>query len=435
MHGPGEDEMNGGQDVAGSATGEWRRHWPLVLASSVGFSFFSIMLAASGLFMGPLGKEFHWSRTTLSAGPSVAVFATALLATPFGWLIDRLGSRMLVMVGTVLTMASIAAFSLANGSTTQWLGLWLVFGVVAVSIKSTAWTAAVVGVFTGSRGFALGLTLAGTAVAAMIVPPLANWLIEHQGWRMAYVWLGLGWGSVTLVLSWLFFYDARDRNAKALREGRAPETMTEGGDLPGLTPREALRDSALWRLALSNFTVMVLTQGLQIHLFQILVESGSSRAQAAGLASLAGLAGIIGKLVTGTLLDRVRQNWVGGLTLAAAAAAFALLIQGIASPVAIVIALLVNGYAGGSKTQITGFLTASYGGMRYFGTIYGVMSALMALASGVGPLLAGMSYDHFGNYTAFLIAGAVGCALSGLLMLSMPAYPSWMKREEARVFS
>ncbi len=423
--------MNAAIGRGTSAGEEWRRHWPLVLASSVGFSFFSIMLAASGLFMEPLGKAFHWDRTTLSEGPSIAVIFTALLATPFGWLIDRLGSRRLVLVGTVLTMASIAAFATLDGSKAQWLMLWAVFGVVAVSIKSTAWTAAVVGVFTGTRGFALGLTLAGTAVAAMVVPPLGNWLIETQGWRLAYVWLGLGWGSVTLILAALFFRDARDRLIAARRAGITEAAVT--GDLPGLTPPQALRDSALQRLAVSNFVVMVLTQGLQIHLFQILVETGSSRAHAAGLVSLAGLAGIIGKLVTGFLLDRFRQNWIGGLTLGAAAAAFALLIQGIASPVAIVVALLVNGYAGGAKTQITGFLTASYGGMRFFGTIYGVMSALMALAAGLGPLFAGSVYDHFGGYTWFLVAGAVGCASSGLLMLTMPDYPRW-ERAEAEVF-
>ena len=33
-----------------------------------------------------------------------------------------------------------------------------------------------------------------------------------------------------------------------------------------------------------------------------------------------------------------------------------------------------------------------------------------------------MTYDHFGNYTVFLIAGTVGCALSGLLMISMPKF-------------
>lgn len=54
--------------------------------------------------------------------------------------------------------------------------------------------------------------------------------------------------------------------------------------------------------------------------------------------------------------------------------------------------MLVNGDAAGTKTQITTFLAASYGGMRHFGVIYGVMAPLMALASGVVPLVAGLIY-------------------------------------------
>ena len=128
-------------------------------------------------------------------------------------------------------------------------------------------------------------------------------------------------------------------------------------------------------------------------------------------------------------MSRFRPNLVGGITLGAAAAAFALLIDGIASPMLIVIALLINGYAAGTKTHITGYLTAGYAGMRNFGAIYGFMSALMSLASGVGPLLAGATYDRSGGYGPFLIAGSIGCVVGGLLMILMPPVRDWSGRK------
>ena len=146
--------------------------------------------------------------------------------------------------------------------------------------------------------------------------------------------------------------------------------------------------------------------------------------------SLSGVAGIAGKLITGVLLDRFRPNWIGGVTLGAAALTFALLMDGLNSPAAIVFALMVNGYAAGTKTQITGYLTASYGGMKSFGVVYGVMAACMAAASGLGPLVAGAVYDLSGGYELFLLAGAIGCALGGVLIVSLPGYPKWEKREE-----
>jgi len=391
----------------------------------MGFSFFSIMLAASGLFMEPLMREFGWSRTLLSSGPSIATTTTAILSPFFGILIDRYGSRRLVLPGLVVTMLSVAAFSRTNGSPVQWMLLWAVFGIAAVTIKSTAWTAAVLGVFNRSRGLALGLTLSGTAVAQAVVPPLGNWLIGAFGWRGAYIWLAFGWGGATLLLCLLFFFDARDR--AAARRPTAEDSTKVATDLPGLTPKQALRSSALWRVGISNFVVMVMTIGLTIHLFPILTEAGVSRAHAAWLTSLAGIAGIAGKLVTGVLLDRFRPNLIGGLTLGVAALVFLFLMDGIRSPVLIITAMLVNGYAFGTKTQITGFLTASYGGMKHFGVIYGVMATLMAFASGLGPMVAGVIYDRMGGYGPFLLAGAVGCALSGVLMITLPAYPDWQR--------
>jgi MFS family permease len=406
--------MNGSQ----GAGHEWRENWTLVLAAAVGFSFFSVMLAGVGLFMGPLGDEFGWSRTQLSVGPSIATITTALLGPFFGMLVDRYGTRRLVLPGLILTMGAISLFSQMTGLAWQWYLLWFLFGFVSVSIKSTAWTAAVVSVFTTSRGLALGVVLAGTAVAAFAVPLIGNWLIENVGWRMAFVWLGVGWGGATLILCYLFFFDIHDKKHASAQA--AADAAAHQASLPGLTRREGLRDSALWRLAISNFIVMLLTMGLSVHLFPILTEAGYSRGEAAALSSLTGIAGIVGKLATGFMLDKLRPNWIGGLTLGVCALAFGLLIDGIRSPALIIFAMVVNGYAFGTKTQITGFMTANYAGMKSFGFLYGIMSALMALASGLGPFMAGYIYDTMGGYGPFLVIGTVGCAIGGLLMISLP---------------
>lgn len=134
-----------------SAAAEWKRNWPLVLAASVGFSFFSVMISATALFFEPLTKEYGWSRTLLSSGVTIANALTAIIGPLFGALIDRYGSRKVVLPGILLTIASIASFSLIDGSETQWIVLWVIFGVVAVSIKSTSWTAAVLGAYSSNR--------------------------------------------------------------------------------------------------------------------------------------------------------------------------------------------------------------------------------------------------------------------------------------------
>ena len=422
-----------------TAAQEWKQNWPLVLASSMGFCFFSIMLSTTGLFMEPVSREFGWGRTLYSSGVSIATFATALASPFLGIIVDKWGARRLALPGVMLTILSMSLFGLVNGQTWQWMALWLFFGLAAACIKSTVWTVAVLGVFDKSKGLALALVMSGTALSQVIVPPLGNWLIADFGWRAAYVWLGLGWGVPTFILAWFFFFDLHDVAARQRAKDAKVQARAAAVNLPGLTVREAARDWALWRVGISNFVVMMLTQGLAAHLIPIMTDAGVSRTNAALLSSLGGVAGIVGKLITGVLLDRYRPNWIGGLTLAAASLTFLLLMDGLRSPTAIVVALIVNGYAAGTKTQITGYLTASYGGMKSFGVVYGVMAALMALAAGSGPLLAGAVYDGWGSYGPFLLAGAIGCAFGGLMIISLPAYPKWEKRKdgeaEAEVFA
>lgn len=406
----------------GGQAEEWERWWTLVLACFFGFSFFSIMTASMSVFMGPLGKEFGWSRTLLSSGITIAAVTTAVLSPFVGMLIDKYGSRWVAMPGLVATIFAISAFSLANGSPMQWLLLWGFYAVISISVKTTVWTAAVANSFNAAQGLALGITLCGTAAAQTILPPLANWLIDEFGWRTSYIILGCGWGGITLLLCYVFLYDAHDRAAAQSKQANAKRARP---DLPGLTLAQAWKDSALWRIAISTLVMMILTIGLLIHQIEVLTEAGVSRTNAAWLASLAGIAGIAGKLVTGVLLDRYRANWVGGLTLAATTFAFALLIDGIRSPTLVVIAMAINGYTFGCKLQIGSYLTARYAGMKNFGTIYGVVTSLVALGSGLGPMIAGLVYDTAGDYTAFLVAGAIGSVLCGLLILTLPRYPEW----------
>ncbi|MBV1688695.1 MFS transporter [Novosphingobium sp. G106] len=410
---------------ATTAAQEWRTNWTLVLAAATGFSFMSIMTTAMGAFIGPLVKEFGWSRTLVSAGLPIAGVLSVLLSPLVGMFIDQRGPRRLALPGLLLLIVSTSSFGLANGSVVQWIGLWIFAAFVTLAVTVNVWTSAVAHAFTAGRGLAMGLTLAGTALAQAVTPVLATYLIEYFGWRAAFPIMAVGWGGVAFVLCLLFFRSPADgRDGGETREGRANTSS-----LPGLAVAEAWRDPGLWRIAISTFILMVLTIGLLIHQIPILIEAGVTPEHAAWLAGAGGLAGILGKLVTGVLVDRFRANWVGGITLGFTAFAFLLLMDGVRTPTLIVVAMLINGYSAGTKLQICSYLTSRYAGLRNFGTIYGFIGSLVSLGSALGPLLAGIVYDRTGGYEPFLLAGTVGCLFCGLLILTLPRYPDWGAEE------
>lgn len=401
---------------------EFARGWRIVLSAFFGFSFYSLMTAALGVFFGPLGDEFGWSRGLLAAGFAISAFSTALLSPFAGSLIDKFGSRRVALPGLVLTGMAMCAFSLLDGSAAQWVILWIVFAFVSLSVKATVWTKVVANNFTAARGMAFGLILSGTAASQIVVPPLATWLIAEFGWRTAFVWLGCGWGGGTLLLCCLFLRDSVTPLAPA-----GTSLVTEAGDtsIPGLSVSEAMKDRALQRLALSTLVIMFVTSGLIVHQMPILTDAGISRSDAAWLASLAGVAGVISKITTGILLDSHRANWIGCITLSATSLAFVLLLDGIRSPALILVAIVVNGYSMGAKLQICSYLTAQHAGMKNFGKIYGFMTSMVALGTGLGPLTAGLVFDTYGNYSPFLITGALGCLLSGIVLLGLPSHRKW----------
>lgn len=408
---------------------EFREHWTLILAASIGFSFTSVITASTGLFMEPLAREFGWSRTLVSSGISITSVLTFLFSPLFGVLIDRWGTRRLALPGLVLLAATIASLSTLNGSTVQWFIIWTVYALAALMTKSTVWTCAISSIFVAGRGLALGLTLCGSAMAQTITPPLTNYLIESFGWRQAFVWLAVGWGSVALLLCVIWLYDGYDVSKRA----RAADGADKGKpllDVPGLSVREAWRNVALWRIAISTFVIMVITIALMVHQFPILTAVGIDRTSAALYSSLAGIAGILGKLITGALLDRYPARWVGGITLGLTTGTFILLLLPDRSAPIILAAMFINGYAAGTKLQIVGYLTAAYAGMRNFGAIFGTMASLIAAGSGLGPLVGGWIYDSYGSYDPFLIFGIVGTLFSSFLIFGLPDYPDWKEGEK-----
>ncbi|MCJ2179523.1 MFS transporter [Novosphingobium album (ex Hu et al. 2023)] len=414
-----------------TAAQEFRHHWKMVLAAAIGFSFTSVMTAATGLFIAPISQEFGWSRALASSGVSITAVLVFLFSPLFGVFIDKWGVRRMAIPGLVLMVAVICSLSLLDGSVWQWFAIWTFYTVAALMTKSTVWTASANSTFDTGRGLALGLVLSGSALAQAFTPLFAEYLIRTQGWRMAFIWLAVTWGSVAVLLCVVWLRDGYEISRKQRAENPSQGKSDALLDVPGLTVPQALRDPALWRIAISTFVIMTVTIGLVVHQVPILTEAGFSRETAAVYALPAGLAGIAGKLITGSLLDRFPARWVGGLTIGATAFSFLLLLMPGAPAWAMITALMINGYAGGTKLQLVGYLTAAYSGMRKFGAIFGLMASLIAGGSGLGPVLGGVIYDVWHTYTPGLWGGFVLTLFSALLLLGLGPYPDWNRREEA----
>ena len=406
-----------------TAREEWAMHWPLVLSAMAGLSLGSIISSTLGLFMEPLSSEFGWSRSQISAGMlAFAIIGTPL--TPFaGALVDRFGPRAVGIPGVVLSGLVFAAFAFNTGNIVVWFAIWSIYALVSLFIRTIVWNTAVSSSFATGRGFALAVTLCGTSLATTFAPLIARPLIDGFGWRFAYAALGLGWGSVVLLLVLFCFHDARSRQARLAAKAGVPAAPPQ---LPGgLTLGEALRDSRMIRIGLAIFLQVTIAGALTIHLVPLLTAMGVTRTEAAAIFAVLGVAGLASRLVVGALFDRFTSGFIPFACFAAPAIAYAILLQAHGSVWLLTLAVAMLGFASGGTMHASTYLTTRYAGVRHFGKIFGIISGLLGLAGGIGPLIAGLIYDGTGSYTPLMLAAIPMALVAGLLVCRLGPYPHY----------
>ena len=413
-----------------SASNEFRRGWKVLLASLLGVAFGASPLPFNtiGFFMKPLQDEFGWSRTEISFGITIYGILGALLAPFFGWAADRWGVRPVALGSLGVFGLIFAAFSVIPGQLWAFYLLWTLVGLFGIGSTPVTYSRAINLWFFRQRGLALGLTLVGTSISAMLLPIITVQLIDHFGWRGGYALLALLPLAVALPVGLLFLREPRP-------EERPPElaaAVGASGQLPGRTLREATAEPRFWILWLSIVLVSVAYGGALVHMPSMLGARGFETADAAKVMGVFGLSIFAGRIITGLLLDRF---WAPLVTLPIlcmpAVSCYILMGDGGLSVAVAVLAAFLMGFAAGAETDLIAYLASRYFGMRSYGQIYGVLYMGFGLATAVSTTLYGWVRDTTGSYDPILAAAAVGFVLGAVLLLLLGRYPDF-SREPAR---
>jgi MFS family permease len=410
--------------VAGSAGSvaarEWRGNWPIVFTALLGNLLLSMPVLSMGAFMAPLEHQFGWTRAESAIGVSLYAVVGALSSPLIGIMLDKWGARRMAIPGIVLTGLIFALFATNNGSVLYWIVLWLALSAANQLIITMVWSAAVSDVFFAGRGLALGVTFCGNGLSAFVAPLLANYLIEHVGWQLAYIWMGLGVGGLVAAVAWFMFFDRHERQRRGIALAETAQPV-----LTGLSVRQGVRSPTFAKLIVAIFMAFFFTMGLVPHLIPILSEGGLARDTAVAVSSVLGVTMIVGKLGIGALADRIHARLLLAFCCGMPAIPCAMFILPADSLVIPVIAVGILGVAIGSQLTMTVYLATRYFGMRCFGRLFGFIGSAVAAASAIAPWAGGQIFDMTHSYAALLIAGIPVSLLSSLLLLSLGPYPSF----------
>jgi MFS family permease len=298
-----------------------------------------------------------------------------------------------------------------------WLGLSLIGG----GTTPVVWTRTVNIWFDRGRGLALGIALAGSGLAGVFAPVIVSRIIAEHGWQAGYLAVG---GFILLVSVPLIALLLEERpksvsTATPENAAAASAAAVEAAPLPGFVLAEALRQVAFWKIAIGFFLVSGVIAALIINLIPLLVDRGLAQQSAASIAGVMGIAVLVGRVAIGFLLDRFAAPAVARLLLGiCAVGCFALTIPD-ASMWLVTISVLSLGLAAAAEVDLVAYLTSRFFGMRSYGEIYGWQLTSFYLGAALGPLAAGMAYDHYQSYvpTLYFACGAMifGALVTGSL--------------------
>ncbi len=385
--------------------------WRVASAASVGVfvSFASLLVYTFGIFLKPLAEEFSWSRESVSAAFGVSAMTVAFCSPPLGSLLDRYSPRRIIVPCLVIFGCGFASLSLLTPHLWHLYAVFFLLGVVGNGTAQMAYSRAVSSWFERRRGAALALVMSGGAVGAMVLPPLAEALIQRVGWRGASVALG----TMVIVLG----------VPVVARFVRNRDTMprAHGGQVSGLTVGEGLRTRAFWIMVTVLFGTSIAQNGALAHMSALLTDRGVSAAGGALALSAMGGAGLAGRLMTGWLLDRFFAARVSFSLLSTAALGTFLLSRADSLEMGLLAAVLI-GVGMGGEADVTPYLISRYFGLRSFTVLYGLTWTFYAVAGAIGPVLMGQAFDITGSYETLLTQLAFVTLAVAALMLFLPRY-------------
>jgi MFS family permease len=369
------------------------------------------------VFIRPLERQFGWTRSELTSVYSIYLLVNGFTAPLVGILFDRLGPRWVYGAG----MASLGtAFFLAGSLEALWQFYLFVGALVGLGVSLNGMvpgSALLSRWFRARLSTALGVAFSALGVGTIVFVPLAQYLVDEQGWRAAYRTLGTGLlllVPIVLLLPWGRFA-AGDPELHRDAKGAGPGQ--------GWTVASAIRSPLYWGLAQLFFCTSIAMFSVTVQLVAFLIDAGFSPLAAASAYGIVGMMSAASVMGSGLISDRFgyRQTVTASFAGTATGMALLLLISQMPSVFLLVLFIPVFGLCMGTRGPIVSSVCARHFAGSKVATIYGTIYATNAIGAAIGSYLGGLLHDLTGGYALGLGMALVFIGLAALPFWTIPA--------------
>lgn len=390
---------------------------PVLIAGSIILLVNFAIRGSFGVFQIPIADGFGWVRAEFSLAIAIQNLAWGIGQPLFGALAERLGDRRAIVLGAIfyaagLVLSSLAETPFAMQSYEVLVGFGIAgsgFGVILAMVGRAS--------SAENRSMSLAIATAIGSAGQVVGAPLAEALLGIMSWQWVFVVFAAAILAVLAVLPMM----------------RAPQVdKAELEESMGVILTRAFRDPSFslifigffscgYQLAFitAHFPALVTEMCGPIAVGGLLHSVGVTTTSALGATSIAliGLFNILGTLGAGWLGKRYAKKYLLALVYTARTLASAVFILLPITPISVLLFSAVMGGLWLATVPLTSGLVAHLYGLRYMGTLYGVVFLSHQIGGFLGVWLGGRLYDMSGDYTLVWWIGVGVGALSALVHL------------------
>ncbi len=393
---------------------------PILIAGSVILMVGFAIRASFGVFQIPIAAEFGWARADFSLAIAVQNLAWGIGQPIFGALAERFGDRRAIIAGALLYAAGLLLSSLAvTPGQHQVLEILVGFGIAGTGFGVIL---AVVGRAAApeQRSLALGLATAAGSAGQVFGAPLAEILLRIYPWQGVFVIFA------AMILATLFalpFLRSPKRASRAELEESLGAVLQRAFKDPSYTMIFLGFFSCGYQLAFitAHFPAFIFERCGPIDPSSMLAGIGITTTSALGAIAISviGLANIGGSILAGYLGKYYPKKYLLSGIYAARTLAASVFILLPMTPESVLIFSFVMGSLWLATVPLTSGLIAHIYGLRYMGTLYGLVFFSHQLGGFLGVYLGGAMYDMTGGYGLVWWIGVGVGAFSALVHLTI----------------
>ena len=353
-----------------------------------------------GLYTKAVTEALEIKRSVYSLAQSLRFVTQVVTALYFGTLVQRFGTKKMVLVGLVSLTGSVLIRSLATNIFHLYAGsiLWGI-GIVFVGSNMAGtivrrWFQQDVGRYTGIVMSANGI---GGAVAAQIISPIIN-NGETFGYRKAYLLSAVIAFAISVVV--MIFLREHPQDGPAIQRTAGKKTF-KGNLWQGYSYEVIRKKPYFYAAAAMVFLTGISLQSIGSISIVYMTDMGMSAGFVASIATVSSLCLTVTKILVGTVYDKKGLHFT--LRMCQLAAIVAFMMKGImdnslAGMALAMTATVLSAIASPMETVLMPLLTGDLFGSASYHKVLGVMMAMNSLGLCLGAPLGDLYFDIFGTY-------------------------------------